>query len=327
LEHNVDRYSRTPAAGLMICSRTGEADALSDAERREVLETAIGAAAKEKVMVAAIGRESVYSTMLLADAAANAGYDVIAIKGPAFSADLGMRTELLTYFRAVADRSPLPVVMVSSIERPLAIEAMGELASHPQIIGLIGDRATPERIARIKEYTTAIKRDVTVTPVFSAVTRRMQQVSTAASPADFVSAAALGHSSGQAALAVPAPQPALKTRTRSVGFQVIVGSTGTMLSAWRAGATAGAPRLGACAPQACCEVWQAFKDGDLQLAEEKQMRIMAIGERMDGWAGIATVKYGCDLNGYYGGRPRLPLIELSGERQDQLARDMAGLRN
>jgi dihydrodipicolinate synthase/N-acetylneuraminate lyase len=119
----------------------------------------------------------------------------------------------------------------------------------------------------------------------------------------------------------------LKTRTKRVGFQILAESTGSMLTAWKLGATGAAPRFAACAPQACCEVWQAFKDGDLQLAEEKQIRIMAIGEKTEGWSGIATIKHGCDVNGYYGGRPRLPLIALSGEKQSQLEREMAGLRN
>ena len=45
LEHNVDRYSRTPAAGMLVLARTGEADALTDTEMKETLEIAIGAAA------------------------------------------------------------------------------------------------------------------------------------------------------------------------------------------------------------------------------------------------------------------------------------------
>ena len=50
-----------------------------------------------------------------------------------------------------------------------------------------------------------------------------------------------------------------------------------MLESWQSGAVGAVPRVGACAPQACCEVWQAFKDGDLPLAEEKQERVRGIG--------------------------------------------------
>jgi dihydrodipicolinate synthase/N-acetylneuraminate lyase len=37
LESNVERYSRTPCAGIVVLGSTGEAILLSDQERREVL--------------------------------------------------------------------------------------------------------------------------------------------------------------------------------------------------------------------------------------------------------------------------------------------------
>lgn len=100
-----------------------------------------------------------------------------------------------------------------------------------------------------------------------------------------------------------------------------------MLAAWTAGAVGAVPRVGACAPQACCEVWQAFRDGDLALAEEKQERVRRVAERMDGLAGIGAIKYGCDFNGYYGGRPRLPLLELTAAQCAEVERELAGMRN
>jgi 4-hydroxy-2-oxoglutarate aldolase len=39
------------------------------------------------------------------------------------------------------------------------------------------------------------------------------------------------------------------------------------------------------------------------------------------------VKYGCDLNGYYGGAPRLPRLPLTAEAKAQVERALAGLRN
>ena len=40
LEANVERYSRTPVAGIVVQGSTGEAILLSDQERRDVLKTA-----------------------------------------------------------------------------------------------------------------------------------------------------------------------------------------------------------------------------------------------------------------------------------------------
>jgi dihydrodipicolinate synthase/N-acetylneuraminate lyase len=45
LEHNAERFSRTPVAGIVVLGSTGEAIMLSDQERRDVLKVARQAAA------------------------------------------------------------------------------------------------------------------------------------------------------------------------------------------------------------------------------------------------------------------------------------------
>jgi 4-hydroxy-2-oxoglutarate aldolase len=66
LEQNVDRYSRTPLSGLVMLGSTGEAVMLSDEESREALRVAQAATAPDKVLLAGVGRESVFETLRLA---------------------------------------------------------------------------------------------------------------------------------------------------------------------------------------------------------------------------------------------------------------------
>ena len=322
LEHNVDRYSRSPAAGMLVLGPGSEGDGLTDDEARAVLVSAMAAAAAEKVMVAGVGRESVAATLTLAEAAAAADYDAIAVRGPAFVDDPAMHAEALTYFQAVADRAPLPVVLVSEAGRRIPLGVLAEAALHGNVLGVMGGGGAG--LAELLERTNGVSREVTVTSVFQAATRRMLRPVAAAGAGNFVSAEILGAGGG---LAVAPPAAAIKTRVKRVGFQVLTGTASEMLASWRAGATGALPALAACAPQACCEVWQAFKDGDDALAELKQERIRMPGERMEGWSGIAAVKHGCDLNGYFGGRPRLPLIALDAKGRIEVERELAGLRN
>ncbi len=63
LEHNVERYSKGPIAGLVVLGSTGEAVLLNCDEQREVFRTAIAAAAPDKVMIAGCGHESVQETV------------------------------------------------------------------------------------------------------------------------------------------------------------------------------------------------------------------------------------------------------------------------
>jgi len=341
---NVEHYSRTQASGMLVLGREGEGDSLTDAETIEVLRSAIAAAADDKVMIANVGRESVAATLQFVEAAAAAGYDAVALRPP-----LGRRPEMdweaAVFFRTVADRSPLPVVVVNDIKRSTFAGHLGEIAQHPNIIGAIHSERSPlpegyttaqqrmphHGLTALLAATTGVRREVTVTNIFTAVTGRMARH--AATAGNFVSAASLG---GIATKVVPAV-PSLKTRSKSVGFQVLAGSSRTMLETWGMGTSGAVPRLAACAPQACCEVWQAFKDGDSALAAEKQERIRGAAELVEGKAmsdeflslrrGIAALKYGCDLNSYFGGRPRLPLLPLSDDERGRVEDALAGLKN
>ena len=318
---NVEHYSRTQAAGMLVLGGVGEPDSLTDEETRSVLSTVAAGAAREKVLLAGVGRGSVRATLELAEFAAAAGYDAIAVRPPEFCRDGSLVSELMTYFHTVADSSALPVVLLGEPERPLPVEVIGALAQHPNIVGAIDHAATRERSEALLEIGSGVSAEVTVTLTFAAVTRRMLAGDETAG--NMISADSL---SGGVALSVAPMAATIKTRRKRVGFQYLAGSTGTLLETWHAGAVGGVPRLGAAAPQACCEVWQAFKDGDPVLAEEKQHRIRAAAAMVEG-QGVAALKYGCDLNSYFGGVPRLPLLPLDAERQDAVERILAGMKN
>ena len=322
LEANVDRYSRTPAAGMLVGGAAGEGNSLSDEEKLKILLKGIEVAADKKVMVACVGSPSVVGTLHLAEATAAAGYDAVAVAAPGFAGEAAMRAELLTYFRVIADRSALPVVLLGERGDEMGLEVVAELARHSNILGWIDAEASPARMEALRVGTAEVSREVTVTPVFAAVTGRMQRG--AARDGSFVPAGSLGIGTS---LIVAPVGPGLKTRKKRVGFQVLAGATAGMLDAWQAGAVGAVPRLGACAPQGCCEVWQAFKDGDLALAADKQERVRELGERVEGWSGIAALKYGCDVNGYFGGRPRLPLLPLTAIKRRRMEVELGSLRN
>ncbi len=132
---------------------------------------------------------------------------------------------------------------------------------------------------------------------------------------------------GGAALAVATAKVGAKTRTKVVGFQMLAGRTAGMLEGLWAGAVGAMPGFAASAPQACYEVLAAWKDGDEGLAQEKQVRLEGVAERVERALGVAGIKFGCDLNGYFGGRPRLPLLPLTGEQRAEIEVLMRGLRN
>ena len=332
LEFNVARLSLTALSGIVVLGSTGEAVALDDAETVEVLGLAAATAAEDKVLIAGIARESVKVTVSLAEKAALFGYDAVLVRNPSYYRPQLTVPALLNYFRTVADRSPLPVVLYSIpkfTQSEIPTEVVAELAQHPNIIGLKESSGSVDRIREVVQATRlAPRRTVTVTPIFEAVTGRMLAAKTSATPGNFISAEGLaGGIDGAVALAVAPPAPVLKTRTREVGFQVLTGSTATLKESLDSGASGAVLAFAACAPQACGEIYTAWKEHDDRLAIEKQQRIAEASETIAGKMGVAGVKYACDWNGYYGGRPRSPLLPVTAEQKAEIERLLGQIRN
>lgn len=327
LEANMARYSRTLLSGMLVLGSTGEAVALDEAETSEVLRVAAEAAAPEKVLVAGVGQESLKRTLTLAETAHKFRYDAVLVRTPVYYAAQVNTAAVLNYFRATADRSPLPV-MLDNIPRcvpyEIPVEVVAELAQHPNILGIKDSSGSVPRIRALIEATrNAPRRSVVVTPVFEAVTARMLAPQ-ADSGELLVSAEAL---TGGAAIAAAPVRPALKTRTKDVGFQVLTGSAATLLDSLELGAAGATLSFAACAPQACLEVYLAWRDHDLKLARDKQERITNSSQRIVGELGIAGVKYACDFNGYYGGYPRLPLLRLTAKQRAEIESMLANIRS
>ena len=317
LEHNVRRYSLTPAAGMVVLSGVGESAMLSDEERGEVLRTAAGVCAPEKVLLAGVGRDSVAGTLHMAERAAEAHYDVAVVQAGAeflgARQDARWMAEVLTYFRMVADRSPLPVLIGGRMGQALPLEVISEMQGHPQVLGALEMDGDAGRIAAIRAGAASVTREVVVTTVFAAVTGRMLDSQEAPVGGGYIPADVL--SGAGAAVATAPPRPAIKTRTKVVGFQVVGGRSSGMLASLEAGAVAVMPAMAACAPQSTYEVVAAWKDGDAELAREKQRRFERAIERIEEGLGVAGVKFGCDVNGYFGGAPRLPRLVVSGKER------------
>jgi len=327
IEANIARYSRSLLSGILLLGSTGEAPYLDDAETREVLRVAAEAAAPDKVLIAGVGRESVKATVALAEAAAEFRYDAVLVRTSSYFSSQMSPAAVLNYFRSVADRSPLPVVLYNIprfVPYNIPIEVAAELAQHPNILGIKDSSGSLERIRALVAATVdSPRRTVTVTPIFETVTGRM--LTPKAGNGDALVSIG-GQANGVAVAAAPRVTP-IKTRTKEVGFQVLTGAASNLLESLEAGASGGILGMAAFAPQACQEVYLAWKDHDRKLAEEKQKRISGPNLRIVGELGIAGVKYACDFNGYYGGRARAPLLLSTSAERAEIEGLLAGIRN
>jgi 4-hydroxy-2-oxoglutarate aldolase len=349
IESNVERYSRTPIAGIVVQGSTGEAILLSDQERRDVFKAALAAAAPHKVMIAGTGLESAHETLRLTEYAAELGYDAAMVRTPHYYKKQMLAANLLAFYRTVADRSALPIVIYNFPQATgydMPAEVVIELAGHPNIIAIKESSGNLDKVKRMVDGMRHIKRKATVTETFEAVTPRMARAAAAESEKqsrELVSVASLagGANPTESRKAAPVhdetpPKPSssavtllgkLKVRQKEVGFQVMVGAAHQLEPSLGLGAVGAILAFACPAPMACYEISAALKDGDTGLAREKQERVKLAAQRVVGDLGVPGVKYAMDLNGYYGGPSRLPFLPISGEQKAEIEKLMAGIKS
>ena len=333
LESNVERYSRTPCPGIVVLGSTGEAILLSDQERRDVLKSAREVASPNKVLIAGTGIESAIETLRLTEYAAGLGYDIAMVRTPHYYKKQMQPANILAFYRTVADRSPLPVVIYNFPQATgydVPAELVIELAEHPNLIGIKESSGDVEKVRKMVEGTRHIQRSVTVTETFEAVTPRMVATATAgpSGEGELVQVGALaGSSLGKPSSAAVTIVGKMKTRQKEAGFQVLVGAAQKLHPSLDAGAVGAILAFACLAPTSCYEIYAAWKEGDAELAQLKQERIARAAQRVVGDLGIPGVKYGMDFNGYFGGPARLPLLPLTGDVKDEVERLLADVRN
>ena len=206
-------------------------------------------------------------------------------------------------------------------------EVVVELADHANIIGMKESGGDVEKIGKMAQATRQVRRSVSVTETFEAVTPRMLKASSSGNGqgGELVQVAGLGGTKPSSAAVTVVS--GIKTRSKEVGFQIMAGLAQKLEPSLQAGAVGAILAFADAAPTACYEIYAAWKEGDADLAHLKQERITKATTRVAGEMGIPGLKYGMDLNGYYGGPARLPFLPLTAALKAEVERLMADIRN
>ncbi len=150
---NLRGWLRHPVRGIVVGGSTGEAVFLDDDERRHLLEAARGAIPEDRLLVAGTGAESTRSTIRRTREAAELGADAVLVQPPAFYREAMTADRLRDHYRALADASPVPVILYQVPLRFSTVEfetgLVGELARHENVVGIKDSRGKLELIGEI----------------------------------------------------------------------------------------------------------------------------------------------------------------------------------
>src|SRR5205085_7430401 len=116
------------------------------------------ASAPGKTLIAGVGAESVQETVEIANRAAEAGFHAALALTPFYYRNQMHRPETQAlYFRALADRSKIPVLIYNIPQVTgymLPVETVAELSHHPNIAGMKDSSGDNERM---KHVVAAVK--------------------------------------------------------------------------------------------------------------------------------------------------------------------------
>lgn len=266
--HNIEKLNQIALSGYVVCGSTSETPLLSVAERFQLMEWIKQTAAENKILIAGAGAESVHETAAIGNRAAEIGFHAALVLTPFYYRNQMHRPDTQAlFFRAVADRSKLPVLLYNIPQvtgYDLPVETIADLSHHPNIIGMKDSSGNIEKLAAT-------------------------------------------------------------VRAAKPGFQVLCGSGSNFCEALECGAAGAMLAIANPLPYACVTIWEAFRTRQHEAARDWQSRIAPASRLIAGKYGIPGLKYAMDLNGYYGGPPRLPFVPPCAHARTEIEDAFAGL--
>jgi 4-hydroxy-tetrahydrodipicolinate synthase len=123
--------------GLVISGTTGESPTTTDAEKLALLRAVLEAVGDRARVIAGAGTYDTAHSVQLAKACAAEGAHGLLVVTPYYSRP--PQAGLIAHFTAVADATPLPVLLYDIPPRsvvPIEFETLHTLAAHPNIVGV-----------------------------------------------------------------------------------------------------------------------------------------------------------------------------------------------
>src|SRR5438876_4036282 len=159
LRHHIERLAGTGLAGYVVMGTNGEAVHLATEERVQVIEAARSVVGENAPILAGCGEQSTRATIANCQRAARSGADIALVLPPFYFKGRMDSRALIAHYRAIADNSPLPVVIYNMPASTGGLDLDGAtictLAEHPNIIGVKDSAGNMVKLAQIHSETPA----------------------------------------------------------------------------------------------------------------------------------------------------------------------------
>ncbi len=139
LVSNIEKWKQTGVQGFVALGSTGERVHLNERECLEVIEAARTAIPLDSILIAGAGQAGTRTTISEVGSMARAGADAALVITPHFYRGAMTQEALAEFYTAVADASPVPLILYSMPALTgiaIAPETVARLCSHENIKGI-----------------------------------------------------------------------------------------------------------------------------------------------------------------------------------------------
>jgi 4-hydroxy-2-oxoglutarate aldolase len=159
LVSNLAKWNETGVNGYVVLGSTGERANLDETEYEQVIEVARRAVPENLTFIAGAGQQSTRGTIKEIERAAQAGAEGVLVITPSFYKSAITQKALAVHYQAVADASPVPVILYSMPDLTgikIEPETAARLSEHQNIIGMKDSSAD---IAKFAETVRLVPED------------------------------------------------------------------------------------------------------------------------------------------------------------------------
>ncbi len=158
LRQNVARLVAAGLDGVVVAGSTGESALLDPDEQRRMVGWVREVLPDKGWLIAGTGAEATRQAVQLTRAAAAEGADAVLVRPPGYFSSAVSPASLADYYRAVADASPVPV-LVYNIPKythlPVAAGLLQQLAAHANIVGVKDSSGDAKNLAAYRDAAPA----------------------------------------------------------------------------------------------------------------------------------------------------------------------------
>lgn len=139
ISENLKKWLATGLSGFVVLGSNGEANMLEEEEQVRVVDAVRKVVPQDRWMIVGMHRQSIRQALVFLEKVSEKKVDAVLILPPNFYRPFMNRSSLVTFYRKLADESPVPILIYNMPKYTginISSDIVCELSAHDRIVGI-----------------------------------------------------------------------------------------------------------------------------------------------------------------------------------------------